>query len=85
MCWSKLDFYSVKENGNIFAFILQESPKPHPPHGYYIHGDVGELKFFFFSCGSKLISHFKHAYIEFGGIGLDCWRGQLMLILCFVS
>ncbi len=48
MCWSKLDFYSVKENGNIFAFILQESPKPHPPHGYYIHGDVGELKFFFF-------------------------------------
>ncbi len=47
MCWSKLDFYSVKENGNIFAFILQESPKPHPPHGYYIHGDVGELKFFF--------------------------------------
>lgn len=55
----------------IFAFILQESPKPHPPHGHYIHGDVGKLKFFFFSCGSKMISHFKHAYIEFGGIRLD--------------
>lgn len=47
MCWSKPAFYSVKEDGNI-CIILQESPKPHPPHGYYIHGDVGKLKLIFF-------------------------------------
>lgn len=28
----------------IFAIILQESPSPHPPHGYYIHGDVGKFQ-----------------------------------------
>ncbi len=53
MCWSKPAFYSVKD-GDICIYFTGV-PKPHPPHGHYIHGDVGKLKFFFLAVAAKLV------------------------------
>uniref|UniRef100_A0A8C2EI01 Lactation elevated protein 1 n=1 Tax=Cyprinus carpio TaxID=7962 RepID=A0A8C2EI01_CYPCA len=42
----------------------------------------------FFSYGSKMIHHFKHAYLEFGGIGLDFTLERPInaySVFCFVS
>ncbi|XP_048062960.1 lactation elevated protein 1 homolog B [Megalobrama amblycephala] len=52
----------------------EESPKPHPPHGYYIHGDVGTGKTMLMNLFYSSVENRRKMRVHFNGFMLDVHR-----------
>ncbi|CAM4694391.1 unnamed protein product [Leuciscus chuanchicus] len=52
----------------------KESPRPYPPHGYYIHGDVGTGKTMLMNLFYSFVENPRKTRVHFNGFMLDVHR-----------
>ncbi|XP_026146582.1 lactation elevated protein 1 homolog B [Carassius auratus] len=62
-----------KEDGDVDN-TQEESPKPHPPHGYYIHGDVGTGKTMLMDLFYSFVENRRKKRVHFNAFMLDVHR-----------